>query len=177
MILNEQRGKVVKKLYIPVKEYPNYNFIGLIIGPRGNTQKRLERETNTRISIRGRVRLVDCVLYFNACACSNLCCALLLQGSVKEGRQGRHQNVEDDELHVLITGDREEDVAMCEKIISDLLIPQEDDNANEWKMQQLRELALINGTCCLCIILFCFGCACLSQLLTGYLFVGCSCLL
>ncbi|KAI4964966.1 hypothetical protein ZWY2020_057744 [Hordeum vulgare] len=26
------------KLYIPMKEYPGYNFIGLIIGPRGSTQ-------------------------------------------------------------------------------------------------------------------------------------------
>ncbi len=33
-------------LYIPldvqVKDYPGYNFIGLILGPRGNTQKRME---------------------------------------------------------------------------------------------------------------------------------------
>ncbi|KAL0359046.1 UNVERIFIED_CONTAM: Splicing factor-like protein 1 [Sesamum angustifolium] len=36
--------KLQKKLYIPMKEYPGYNFIGLIIGPRGNTQKRMERE-------------------------------------------------------------------------------------------------------------------------------------
>lgn len=33
---------------------PGYNFFGLIIGPRGNTQKRLQKETNTRIAIRGR---------------------------------------------------------------------------------------------------------------------------
>lgn len=31
-----------------------YNFIGLIIGPRGNTQKRMQTETNTKIAIRGR---------------------------------------------------------------------------------------------------------------------------
>jgi splicing factor 1 len=30
------------KLFIPVKDYPGYNFIGLILGPRGNTQKRME---------------------------------------------------------------------------------------------------------------------------------------
>ncbi|CAN6704694.1 unnamed protein product [Malus baccata var. baccata] len=33
--------KLHKKLYIPMKEYLGYNFIGLIIGPRGNTQKRM----------------------------------------------------------------------------------------------------------------------------------------
>ena len=45
-----------RKLYIPLKEFPGYNFIGLVIGPRGNTQKRMQRETNTRIAIRGKGR-------------------------------------------------------------------------------------------------------------------------
>mgnify|MGYP001810302888 CR=1 FL=1 len=31
-----------KKIFIPFKQYPGYNFIGLIIGPRGNTQKRMQ---------------------------------------------------------------------------------------------------------------------------------------
>lgn len=62
--------KITKKLYIPIKEYPNYNFIGLIIGPRGNTQKRLERETGCKVSIRGRVS-------FGARAAFALCCAAL----------------------------------------------------------------------------------------------------
>lgn len=46
--------KKKKKIFIPVKEYPNYNFFGLIIGPRGNTQKRMQKETNCKIAIRGR---------------------------------------------------------------------------------------------------------------------------
>ncbi|CAI9774072.1 unnamed protein product [Fraxinus pennsylvanica] len=44
--------KLQKKLYIPMKEYPGYKFIGLIIGPRGNTQKRMEREMGAKIVIR-----------------------------------------------------------------------------------------------------------------------------
>ena len=36
-----------------------YNFIGLIIGPRGTTQKRLEKETNTKIAIRGKGSVKD----------------------------------------------------------------------------------------------------------------------
>jgi hypothetical protein len=40
---------------VPVKEYPGYPFIGLILGPRGNTQKKLERETGAKIVIRGKV--------------------------------------------------------------------------------------------------------------------------
>lgn len=46
--------KKTAKLFIPYKQFPDYNFIGLIIGPRGNTQKRMQSETNTKIAIRGR---------------------------------------------------------------------------------------------------------------------------
>jgi len=42
------------KIMIPYKENPDANYIGLIIGPRGNTQKRMQQETNTRIAIRGK---------------------------------------------------------------------------------------------------------------------------
>lgn len=74
-------------MFIPQKDYPGYNFIGLIIGPRGNTQKRMQKETNTKIAIRGK-------------------------GSVKEGasRDPKYDYGEDEELHVLITGDKQEDV-------------------------------------------------------------------
>lgn len=55
--------KKTRKIYIPIKKYPEYNFIGLIIGPRGITQKNMERETGAKIAIRGRgsvkVRLDD----------------------------------------------------------------------------------------------------------------------
>ncbi len=76
------------QVYIPQKDYPGYNFIGLIIGPRGNTQKRMQKETNTKIAIRGK-------------------------GSVKEGaaRDPKYDYGEEEELHVLITGDKMEDVS------------------------------------------------------------------
>lgn len=47
-------SKRTAKLYIPYREHPTYNFIGLILGPRGGTQKRLERQTGAKIVIRGR---------------------------------------------------------------------------------------------------------------------------
>jgi hypothetical protein len=140
--------KFSNKIYIPINEYPGYNFIGvlpldmlcvelqpmhrfgssacacyvewqgccygadvcnqssapltgvctffffagLIIGPRGNTQKRMQRETNCKIAIRGR-------------------------GSVKEGisKDPKYDYGEDEELHVLITGETQDDVrrAVC----------------------------------------------------------------
>ena len=83
-------AKKHRKIFIPQKDYPGYNFIGLIIGPRGNTQKRMQKETNTKIAIRGR-------------------------GSVKEGaaRDPKYDYGEEEELHVLITGDTQPDVCAC----------------------------------------------------------------
>ncbi|PNW78210.1 hypothetical protein CHLRE_09g386731v5 [Chlamydomonas reinhardtii] len=114
--------KYWKKVYIPQDTFPTYNFIGLIIGPRGNTQKRMQKETNTKIAIRGR-------------------------GSVKEGasRDPKYDYGEEEELHVLITGERQEDVDKAVDMIERLLEPN-DDTLNEHKRLQLRELAALNGT-------------------------------
>ena len=34
--------------------HPEINFMGLLIGPRGNTMKKLEAETGAKIMIRGK---------------------------------------------------------------------------------------------------------------------------
>jgi len=115
--------KKTRKIYIPVEKHPEYNFIGLIIGPRGNTQKRMEKETGCKIVIRGK-------------------------GSIKEGKHrkdGVKDPGEDDILHVLITADSEDQLDRATKMINELLVPVEE-GKNEHKRQQLRELAEINGT-------------------------------
>ncbi|KAJ8752927.1 hypothetical protein K2173_008662 [Erythroxylum novogranatense] len=117
--------KLQKKLYIPMKEYPGYNFIGLIIGPRGNTQKRMERETGAKIVIRGK-------------------------GSVKEGRLQQKRDLkpdpsENEDLHVLVEADTQEALDAAAGMVEKLLQPV-DEVLNEHKRQQLRELASLNGT-------------------------------
>ena len=114
----------IKKLYIPTKDFPGYNFFGLIIGPRGKTQKEMEQKAGVRISIRGK-------------------------GSVKEGMRGRKDGKrmenENEPLHILIKGETEEGVAYAVELCTPLLNPIDDDQ-NAHKQAQLRELALINGT-------------------------------
>ncbi|CAF4797185.1 unnamed protein product, partial [Rotaria magnacalcarata] len=44
----------IDKVMIPQEDHPSVNFVGLIIGPRGNTLKMLEKETNAKIIIRGK---------------------------------------------------------------------------------------------------------------------------
>lgn len=45
--------KKQKKIYLPTDD-PDAKYIGMIIGPKGETQKKLEQKTNTKISIRGK---------------------------------------------------------------------------------------------------------------------------
>ena len=42
--------KVTDKVMIPQDDYPEINFVGLLIGPRGNTLKNLEKEVNSLCS-------------------------------------------------------------------------------------------------------------------------------
>ena len=51
--------KIHAKIWIPVDKFPDYGFMGLIIGPRGATHKKMERETNTKIAIRGKGTVKD----------------------------------------------------------------------------------------------------------------------
>lgn len=116
------KAKPFKRLYIPKQADPMVNYIGLIIGPRGMTQKELEAETGCKISIRGK-------------------------GSAKEGSKGRaSKNIDDDEeLHVHIQGDDMDKVDLAIRKIEQILRPL-DDTLNEHKQKQLKQLALINGT-------------------------------
>nr|GEW94870.1 splicing factor 1 [Tanacetum cinerariifolium] len=41
------------KVAIPIKEHPGRNFLGLLFGPAGDTQKRLEKETGAKIRVYG----------------------------------------------------------------------------------------------------------------------------
>ncbi|KAG9049125.1 hypothetical protein FS837_011137 [Tulasnella sp. UAMH 9824] len=113
------------KVYIPVKEFPEINFFGLLVGPRGNSLKKMERESGAKISIRGK-------------------------GSVKEGK-GRPDAFADDseeDLHCLVTADSDEKVAACVALINKVIetAASTPEGENVHKRNQLRELAALNGT-------------------------------
>jgi far upstream element-binding protein len=105
-----------KKVYIPVDKYPDINFMGLLIGPRGSNQKRMEDESGARILIRGK-------------------------GSSKVPTGDPDEN---EELHVLIQGDTDEAVAKAQSAVEDILFnPQQ---AMKLKQEQLRKVAELNGS-------------------------------
>jgi len=122
----KKSNKHVEKVWIPSQEYPEINFIGQLLGPRGNTLKKMETESGAKISIRGK-------------------------GSIKEGK-ARQDGVlapgEEEDLHCLVTADSEEKIAKAVKLINKIIetaasVPEEH---NELKRQQLRALAALNGT-------------------------------
>ncbi|CAK9134880.1 unnamed protein product [Ilex paraguariensis] len=51
--------KRVLRLEIPVDSYPNFNFVGRLLGPRGNSLKRVEASTGCRVFIRGKGSIKD----------------------------------------------------------------------------------------------------------------------
>ncbi|THH19813.1 hypothetical protein EW146_g1415 [Bondarzewia mesenterica] len=114
-----------EKVYIPVKEFPEINFFGLLVGPRGNSLKKMERESGAKISIRGK-------------------------GSVKEGKTRPDQFAEDaeEDLHCLVLADTDEKVAACVKMINRVIetAASTPEGQNDHKRNQLRELAALNGT-------------------------------
>ncbi|KAL5582802.1 hypothetical protein UlMin_015244 [Ulmus minor] len=122
--------KRIMRLEIPVDSFPSFNFVGRLLGPRGNSLKRVEATTGCRVYIRGK-------------------------GSIKDpdkedslrGRPGyEHLN---DPLHVLIEAELPANVVdirlrQAQEIIEELLKPV-DESQDFYKRQQLRELAMLNS--------------------------------
>ncbi|WOG91338.1 hypothetical protein DCAR_0310587 [Daucus carota subsp. sativus] len=120
-LLAKRNATISKELYVPVKEYPMYNFIGLILGPKGNTQKRMELKTGARIRLRGKD----------------------LSKSAQEADPS-----EDEDLNVYIeaVSQKSLDDAVC--MVEKLLIPVEDE-MNDHKRAQLQELWNLKAESCI----------------------------
>lgn len=50
---------LAEKVFVPEKEFPEHNFLGSIIGPKGSTMKHLATTTKCRISVLGRHSMRD----------------------------------------------------------------------------------------------------------------------
>uniref|UniRef100_A0A6J0RIP3 protein held out wings isoform X1 n=1 Tax=Bactrocera dorsalis TaxID=27457 RepID=A0A6J0RIP3_BACDO len=134
LTLPEPEGTPVQlneKVYVPVREHPDFNFVGRILGPRGMTAKQLEQETGCKIMVRGKGSMRD---------------------KKKEDANRGKPNWEhlSDDLHVLITVEDTQNrakvkLAQAVAEVQKLLVPQAE-GEDELKKRQLMELAIINGT-------------------------------
>ncbi|CAJ0574554.1 unnamed protein product, partial [Mesorhabditis spiculigera] len=117
-----------KKLYIPAKEHPQTNFVGLLIGPRGDTIRLLEEKSGCKILIRG-------------------------QGSAKEKSRDHFDPQparEEEELHIILECEDSENrvelkIENAVKMLKPFLEPNEE-TLTPLKQKQLIELAIMNGT-------------------------------
>ncbi|XP_051131386.1 KH domain-containing protein SPIN1-like isoform X2 [Andrographis paniculata] len=51
--------KKILRIDVPVALYPSFNFVGRLLGPRGNSLKRIEAATGCRLIIRGKGSIRD----------------------------------------------------------------------------------------------------------------------
>ncbi|CAL5392359.1 hypothetical protein CsSME_00018003 [Camellia sinensis var. sinensis] len=127
-------GLIVKRTIrvdIPVDQFPSYNFVGRLLGPRGNSLKRVEASTDCRVLIRGCGSIKDPT-----------------KEEIMRGKPGyEHLN---EPLHILVEAELPVEIVdarlmQAREILEDLLKPM-DETQDFYKKQQLRELAMINGT-------------------------------
>ncbi|XP_020261888.1 KH domain-containing protein At1g09660/At1g09670-like isoform X2 [Asparagus officinalis] len=130
IIANPVLKKVIR-MDVPVGKFPNFNFVGRLLGPRGNSLRRVEATTLCRVYIRGRGSVKD---------------------SVKEEKLRDKPGYEhlSEPLHVLLEAELPADIIdtrlrQAMNILEDLLKPV-DESMDYYKKNQLRELAILNGT-------------------------------
>ncbi|KAK9702078.1 KH domain [Popillia japonica] len=58
-IYRERPVKVSVKVLVPVREHPKFNFVGKLLGPKGNSMKRLQDETMCKMAVLGRGSMKD----------------------------------------------------------------------------------------------------------------------
>jgi len=123
--------KTVLRMDVPADKFPHFNFVGRLLGPRGNSLKRVEATTGCRVYIRGRGSVKDSAK----------------EEKLKDKPGYEHLN---EPLHVLIEAELPSNIIDARmkqafEIIDDLLKPV-DESHDFFKKQQLRELAMLNGT-------------------------------
>ncbi|CAN8305722.1 unnamed protein product [Cochlearia groenlandica] len=121
----------VIRLDVPVDKFPSYNFVGRILGPRGNSLKRVELATHCRVFIRGRGSVKDTI-----------------KEEKLKGKPGYEHLSEP--LHLLIEAELPEDIINSQlehavHFLESLLEPM-DESMDHYKRDQLKELAALNGT-------------------------------
>jgi splicing factor 1 len=117
--------KFTDKLHIPIDEYPDINFLGQLFGARGRSIQALKDHSGANISVRGR-------------------------GAVKPGKNKSQDcfATSTEPLHCLIIADSADKLRKAQDLVQSVI-----DNAiatcggyNARKTQQLRDLAIMNGT-------------------------------
>ncbi|XP_053566381.1 KH domain-containing, RNA-binding, signal transduction-associated protein 2 [Bombina bombina] len=130
-IISNKNVKLSERVLIPVKQYPKFNFVGKLLGPRGNSLKRLQEETYAKMSILGKGSMRD----------------KTKEEELRKSGEAKYIHLSD-ELHVLIEvfappGEAYSRMSHALEEIKKFLVP---DYNDEIRQEQLRELSYLNGS-------------------------------
>ncbi|XP_068009526.1 LOW QUALITY PROTEIN: KH domain-containing, RNA-binding, signal transduction-associated protein 2 [Melanerpes formicivorus] len=130
-VISNKNIKLAERVLIPVKQYPKFNFVGKLLGPRGNSLKRLQEETGAKMSILGKGSMRD----------------KAKEEELRRSGEAKFAHLSD-ELHVLIEvfappGEAYSRMSHALEEIKKFLVP---DYNDEIRQEQLRELSYLNGS-------------------------------
>ncbi|XP_077018282.1 KH domain-containing, RNA-binding, signal transduction-associated protein 2 isoform X1 [Tamandua tetradactyla] len=130
-VISNKNIKLSERVLIPVKQYPKFNFVGKLLGPRGNSLKRLQEETGAKMSILGKGSMRD----------------KTKEEELRKSGEAKYAHLSD-ELHVLIEvfappGEAYSRMSHALEEIKKFLVP---DYNDEIRQEQLRELSYLNGS-------------------------------
>lgn len=130
-IISNKNIKLSERVLIPVQQYPKFNFVGKLLGPRGNSMKRLQEETGVKMSILGKGSMRD----------------KEKEEELRKCGEAKYAHLSND-LHVLIEvfappGEAYSRMSHALEEIKKFLVP---DYNDEIRQEQLRELSLLNGS-------------------------------
>uniref|UniRef100_H2UTK1 KH domain-containing, RNA-binding, signal transduction-associated protein 2 n=1 Tax=Takifugu rubripes TaxID=31033 RepID=H2UTK1_TAKRU len=130
-IISNKNIKLSERVLIPVQQYPKFNFVGKLLGPRGNSMKRLQEETGAKMSILGKGSMRD----------------KDKEEELRKSGEAKYAHLSND-LHVLIEvfappGEAYSRMSHALEEIKKFLVP---DYNDEIRQEQLRELSLLNGS-------------------------------
>ncbi|XP_010771476.1 KH domain-containing, RNA-binding, signal transduction-associated protein 2 [Notothenia coriiceps] len=130
-IISNKNIKLSERVLIPIQQYPKFNFVGKLLGPRGNSMKRLQEETGVKMSILGKGSMRD----------------KGKEEELRKSEEAKYAHLSND-LHVLIEvfappGEAYSRMSHALEEIKKFLVP---DYNDEIRQEQLRELSLLNGS-------------------------------
>ncbi|XP_039301019.1 KH domain-containing, RNA-binding, signal transduction-associated protein 3-like isoform X1 [Nilaparvata lugens] len=133
-IYREKVIKVSAKVLVPVLIHPNFNFVGKLLGPKGNSLKKLQEDTMSRMFIMGRGSMRD----------------KEKEEELRQSDDPKYAHLKDD-LHVEISvlAPPAEAHARMAHALAELrkyLIPDYFDEIRREQMQQIQAAKTISGT-------------------------------
>eukprot|EP00095_Tigriopus_kingsejongensis_P001197 snap_masked-scaffold530_size145801-processed-gene-0.5 protein:Tk01197 transcript:snap_masked-scaffold530_size145801-processed-gene-0.5-mRNA-1 annotation:"quaking related isoform x1" len=127
-VYRERPIRLTVRVLVPVREHPKFNFVGKLLGPKGNSMKRLQEETMTKMAVLGRGSMRD----------------KQKEEELRASNDPKYQHLHE-ELHVEITAfappaEAHARVAYALTEVRKYLIP---DSNDEIRQEQMREMEIL----------------------------------